>query len=212
MTAKTNPLYPLQVLHWNYKMIIGIDLSAKEHNPTGLCFLNGEVAVTKDVFTNFEVISLCCTNPVRLIAIDAPLSTEKNRKCDRQVKKYGAMPTSMYSMELLAERASNLINHLESSDIKFIEVFPTGTAKILGVYSKNRKLTMKNLTEQYNIRFDGNFSKHQIDSFLAALTGTLWLKDLCLEFGDHMGKIILPSEKGRDEIFNSIGQIKVFAL
>lgn len=212
MIAKTNQLYPSQVLHWNYEMIIGIDLSAKESNPTGLCFLNGEVAITKDAFTNMEILLFCCETPASLIAIDAPFSKEKNRKCDYQAKKYRALPTSMFSMKLLAERATYLINNLESYNVKIIEVFPTGTAKILGIYNKNRKLTKKNLTEKYNISFAGNFSKHQIDSFLSALTGILWLKELCLEIGDQAGKIVLPNEKKIYEISSSISKIKVFSV
>ncbi|MGQ9819579.1 MAG: DUF429 domain-containing protein [Candidatus Kapaibacteriales bacterium] len=193
-------------------MIVGIDLSAKEHNPTGLCFLNGKTAVTKEVFENIEILTFCKEYKANLIAIDAPLSSEKNRKCDRMAKKYGALPTSMKSMQSLAERAITIINNLESSNEKIIEVFPTGTAKILGIYNKDRKSTMKNLSEKYRISFEGDFSKHQIDSFLSALTGQIWLKDLCVEIGDSSGKIILPNNRKISEISNSISKIKVFAI
>lgn len=193
-------------------MIIGIDLSAKEQNPTGLCLLYGSVAITKDAYTNTEILSFCRENLFSLIAIDAPLSTIKNRECDRQAKKYGAMPTTMFSMKLLTERAISLVNQLESQYVKKIEVFPTGTAKILDVYNKDRRLTTNNLFEKFNIRFEGNFSKHQIDSFLSALTGKLWVEELCLEIGNQSGIIILPNEKKMDEISNSISKIKVFAV
>lgn len=192
-------------------MIVGIDLSAKESNPTGLCFLNNHKAITKEVFPDLDIIKFCRTYKPNIIAIDSPLSIGI-RECDRSLKKFGAMPQSLHSMKMLAYRAINLIEKLQKLNSFIVEVFPTGTAKILGIYDKNRTITMNNLFIKFGFCFKGIFSKHEIDAILSAITGLMWESNLCLEVGDNKGKIIIPNAEKMLDIYNYIRNIEVISI
>ena len=96
-----------------------------------------------------------------VIAIDAPIIKGDSlvRKADRLMKKYGAMPLTMPSMRLLAQRGTKVARKFEELGYEVIEVFPTGTAKILGFYEKNYRKSIQHLNMQNVFN-----NKHEYDA------------------------------------------------
>ena len=166
-------------------VIAGIDLAAKPKNPSGICLF--ESMDKYELFTLYsdeEIVDAVNEKNAEIIAIDAPLMEEiRIREADRMLKKYGAMPPTMPGMRLLVERAKKLVKMLNGV---VIEVFPTASAKILGIYDKDyRKMVGKLNVEVKN--------KHELDAYIAAYTGYLYKKGLCEEVGNKE-KIIIPKK------------------
>ena len=164
-------------------MIAGVDLAAKPKNPTGICLLksrNNYKLLT--LYGDEEIIDAINENKVKIVAIDAPLMKEiRIREADRILKKYGAMPPTLPSMRMLTTRAIKIIERLDAITI---EVFPTASAKILGIYDKD----YRKMAEKLNIEPS---NKHELDAYLAAYTGYLYKKGLTIEVGNKE-KIIIP--------------------
>ncbi|MEM0492456.1 MAG: hypothetical protein QXS02_00640 [Candidatus Thermoplasmatota archaeon] len=114
--------------------ILGLDLAGKENNPTGICMLHDSDIIYKTVYSNEDILSLINYYKPDIIAVDAPLikDTIKIRKSDLKMKKYGALPPTLPGMTSLVRRAERIVSHL-NNQYHVIEVFPTATAKILGV-------------------------------------------------------------------------------
>ena len=166
-------------------VIAGIDLAAKPKNPSGICLF--ESMDKYELFTLYgdeEIVEAVNGKNAEIIAIDAPLMEEiRIREADRTLKKYGAMPPTMPGMRLLVKRAKKLVRLLNGV---VIEVFPTASAKILGIYDKDyRKMVGKLNVEVKN--------KHELDAYIAAYTGYLYKKGLCEEVGNKE-KIIIPKK------------------
>jgi len=185
-------------------MILGIDLAGKENNPTGLCLLESAKAKLKIVYSDEEILEEIKQNSPELIAIDAPLSFG-NRLCDKQLKYLGVMPLNLPSINFLAKRAINLVYKIGKKEI--IEVFPTGTAKILKVYSKNIVEYRNNLQSLINSTLPAKLNKHLIDAFLSALTGFLYLNQLTLSVGENPSYITIPNALNYIEIVEFIKRI-----
>ena len=166
--------------------IIGIDLAGKTKNPTGICLLKNNEPEFYILYSNKQILKTSLDFKPEIIAIDAPIMKGKPRirKADRVMKKYKALPTSLPSMKKLTIRGSKLSEKL-GAYYKVIEVFPTATAKILGVYSKNYKET----AEKLGIKIR---KKHELDAYLCCLTARLFLEEKAVKIGDKDGKIIVP--------------------
>ncbi len=124
-----------------------------------------------------------------VIAIDAPIIKGDSlvRKADRLMKKYGAMPLTMPSMRLLAQRGTKVARKFEELGYEVIEVFPTGTAKILGFYEKNYRKSIQHLNMQNVFN-----NKHEYDAYLCSLTAKLHYYGGTKEVGDEQGTIVVP--------------------
>ena len=166
--------------------IIGIDLAGKTKNPTGVCLLNDNKLEFKILNNDKKILQTCLDFKPDIIAIDAPImkGIPRIRKADRIMKKYKALPPSFQSMKKLTIRGSKLAEKLNVC-YKVIEVFPTATAKILGVYNKNYKET----AEKLGIKIR---KKHELDAYLCCLTARLFLEEKAVKIGDKDGKIIVP--------------------
>ena len=169
--------------------IIGIDLAGKPENPTGICILQNNGAALSIVFSDDDILRIVGEYKPEVIALDAPImqGNPRIRKADRELKKYGAMPPTLPSMQSLTFRGSNLANNL-LKHYRVIEVFPTATAKILGVYNQEYQKTAETL----NIVVE---NKHELDAFLCCLTGQLYLQDKTIEVGDKTGTIVVPKNQ-----------------
>jgi len=187
-------------------MILGLDLAAKEYNPTGVCYLKSDIALLQFAFSDDEILQKIRQNTLELIAIDAPLSFE-NRVCDKQLKYLGAMPLNLPSISQLAQRAKNITNKIKN--INIIEVFPTGTAKILRIYSKNISEYKRNLQSLINSELPKKVNKHLIDAFLSALTGLLYLNKLTLSVGEQESFIIIPNPNDYTIIVDFIKKLNI---
>ncbi len=159
----------------------GIDLAAREKNPTGICIINDDLFLDT-VYKDDEILEFIHSMTPNIVAIDAPImANPRMRDADRELKKYGAMPPSMPSMAELSRRAWNLSKKI---GVQVIEVFSTATAKIIGVYSRDyREMALK---LQINAK-----NRHEVDAYLAAYTAKLWWNGRAVEVGSKE-KIIIP--------------------
>ena len=169
-----------------YLKILGIDLAGKSKNPTGICILKEDNIILKTVKEDKEILEIANTLKPDIIAIDAPImhGKPKIRKVDRVLKKYKAFPPTLPSMIPLTIRGSKLAAQL-SKYYHVIEVFPTATVKILGIYHKNYKETTAILDVKVK-------NKHELDAYICYLTGKMFLEGKTETVGDETGKVIIP--------------------
>lgn len=181
--------------------IIGIDLAAKEKNPTGICILNNEGFTFYTVFTNPDIYELVCSASPSLIVIDAPLSLPKGRCCldkdckcsvgghfrlaEKEIRRYGrVLPLTFKGMKMLTLRGIDISSKLKK-DFTVIESHPRTSLKILG-YNEPMELL-----KQYDVRIDQN--EHELDAGILAITGYLHTNKCSIELGDkEEGTIIIP--------------------
>lgn len=144
--------------------ILGIDLAAKEYNPTGICYYYKKLEC-KILKRDIEILDLIEILRPKIIVIDAPLSMEKfpYRDSEKELLKRGfrPMPLTIKSIRELAERAIRLKKIFEekyNSDV--LETFPRAVEKILNI--------------NYNILKPFFRSKHLYDAWLCYLTGIFY--------------------------------------
>jgi len=166
--------------------ILGIDLAGKSKNPTGICILKDDDIILKTVFEDKEILDIAITLRPDIIAIDSPIISGKPRirEADILLKKYKAFPPTLHGMIQLTMRGSKLAEQLSKYSY-VIEVFPTATEKILGLYNKNYKETAKILN--VNVK-----SKHELDAYICCLTGKLFIEGKTEKVGNENGKIVIP--------------------
>ena len=162
------------------RVVVGIDLAGNEKNRSGLSIVKEEFGQkdikTKTIFTDQEILAEISRLKPDLVAIDAPLTLEnKDRKADKEMKKYGALPLSLPGMQMLAKRGFKLFSEIKKIGTDVIEVLPKATEKIMGIQ-----------------RDSLSKSAHQGDAILAALTGFFYLEKNTKEIGDKDGKIVIP--------------------
>ncbi len=179
--------------------LIGIDLAGNPRNDTGFCVLeikdDKKIVRTEILHSDSEIMEKIKEVNPDLIAIDAPLTFSGiNRKCDEELQKYGTLPVTLRGMEILAKRGSRLAEELRKENFKLIEIFATGTAKILGLYDSLERNMQKNLLNS-GILGDTEkrlLSRDELDSIFAAITGYLYLNNSAESVGDENGRIIIP--------------------
>lgn len=166
--------------------ILGVDLAGKTTNPTGICIVKHGKIEFNTVYSDKQILEISAQLKPNIIAIDAPIikGEPRIREADRILKKYGAFPPSMLSMKSLTLRGSKIAAQLKTR-YKVIEVFPTATAKILGVYNKNYRETAAKLGIKVK-------NKHELDAYLCCLTAKMFLEEKTIEIGNNTGKIIVP--------------------
>lgn len=185
-------------------MIIGIDLSAKSTNKTGVCLLENSKALIFTLFTDSEIINACVKYSPTIIAIDAPLGLG-DRLCDKLMKGYGAMPLSLPSIFSLAERAVNLVKLINQNIAsKIIEVFPTASAKILGFYDKNLEVKKKLFEQLFQLKLPGTINRHCFDALICSVTAWLYMNGLTNSVGDSDGFIVVPAKEKRTEAIEMV--------
>lgn len=185
-------------------MIIGLDLSAKSTNKTGVCMLESSKALLFTLFTDSEIINTCIKYPSTIIAIDAPLGLD-DRLCDKLMKGYGAMPLSLPSIFSLAERAVNLVKLINQNVVsEIIEVFPTASAKILGFYDKNLKIKKQLFEQLFQLKLPDTIDRHCFDALICSITAWLYMNGLTNSVGNPDGFIVVPAKEKRAEAIEII--------
>lgn len=179
--------------------IIGIDLAGNPRNETGFCIFevnsDNKIVKTSILHSNSEIINKIMEIFPEIIAIDAPLIFNGiNRGCDEKLRDYGALPVTLRGMEVLAKRGSELATELKKLNFRFIEVFSTASAKILGFYDSKdiemqKKLMNSGLIGDLQNRF---LTKDELDAVFAAITGYLYLNNSTESVGDDSGIIVIP--------------------
>ncbi|WP_245837524.1 MULTISPECIES: DUF429 domain-containing protein [Methanobacterium] len=193
--------------------IIGIDLSGKPENPTGICFLDVHNLHFSTLFENKDILSYIFLKKPSLIVIDAPLSLPKGRCClskdcscskkgghfreaEVQMRKYGrTLPLTFRGMRMLTERGIQIAERLKEEYI-VLESHPRTIQKILG---------FSNLYEDLTNYFElpENISEHELDAALLVIAGVFYMHGEFMEFGDvDEGTIILPKNRNINDILN----------
>jgi len=138
---------------------VGIDLTGSEKRPTGWCLLSGDVAETRLLRTDKEILNATIAASPDLVSIDSPLSLPKGRKsvhnsdpgrykygimreCERILKRRGVnvYPSLIDSMQALTARGSRLAQQLRTMGIPVIESYPGAAQDIMGIPRKRAGL------------------------------------------------------------------------
>ncbi|RLF35925.1 MAG: DUF429 domain-containing protein [Thermoplasmata archaeon] len=169
--------------------ILGIDLAGKTCNPTGICILQDDDIRLKTVYSDKEILILAEKLRPDIVAIDTPIvhGNPRLRMADKILRRYGALPPSFGGMKHLTLRGTRLAEQLKTK-YWVIEVFPTATAKLLGIYDKD----FRKMADILGIRVN---NKHELDAYLCSLTARLFLQHQAYEVGDEEGKIVVPYKK-----------------
>ncbi|HIE34542.1 MAG TPA: DUF429 domain-containing protein [Candidatus Altiarchaeales archaeon] len=178
---------------------VGIDLAGNPKNETGFCTLeikgDKKSVSTTLLYSDSEILEKINSVEPEIIAIDAPLTFDgSNRRCDDELREYGALPVTLRGMEMLAIRGLRITDKIRKLNFRVIEVFSTATAKILGLYSKNEKEMQKRLIDSgISGDIDRRFlTKDEIDAIFAAITAYLYTSGSTDSVGDDNSKIIIP--------------------
>ncbi|MBC7218755.1 MAG: DUF429 domain-containing protein [Hadesarchaea archaeon] len=176
--------------------VIGIDLAGLEVNPSGFAILVGKKITAKTLHTDGEILEHCTIIRPTVIAIDAPLSLPRRgnlREADLSLIKRGfrVFPPKFGGMKSLTTRGIRLARKIRKNKIDVIEVHPRTSGLIISG-TDDRKKWMEEL-KQRGYEFNGGTSRHEIDAALAALTGSLYLKNKTEKIGTPQeGIIIIP--------------------
>jgi predicted nuclease with RNAse H fold len=185
--------------------IIGIDLSGKPENPTGICFLDGCNLNFSTLFESDEILNYISKKKPSLVVIDAPISLPKGRCClsqdcscskegghfraaEIEMRKYGrTLPLTFRGMRMLTERGIQIAEELREK-YTVLESHPRTIQKILGFLN-----LYGDLTNYFKLSRD--ISEHELDAALLVIAGIFYVKNEFMEFGDvDEGTIILPKE------------------
>ncbi len=163
-------------------MYLGIDLAAKEENPSGICILNDSIE-TYTVNTDKQILEL--TDGAEVVAIDAPLteSSEAFRDAERELIEEGLgpiLPLNTPGMERLIERAEGIKNKIDL-DVKIIETYPRAVEKALELREQDKD-------ERYQ-------NEHEYDAYLCALAARSFHLDDHRVFGRDEERIMIPKSK-----------------
>jgi uncharacterized protein len=182
--------------------ILGIDLTGKEENPSGICSLDENKMNLFTIYTDKDILK--CINEMKpsLIVIDAPLSLPKGRCClekeckcadgghfrqaEREIRKYGrVLPLTFLGMKMLTMRGVKISSKIKKN-YDVIETHPRTSQNILGF--KDLLSSLRQFFKITNIA-----SEHELDAGILALTGWLHKNNCSIELGDpDEGIIILP--------------------
>lgn len=147
-TAAANPL-----------RVVGIDITGSESRASGWCFLDGNRAYTKRVFTDDEINIETINVEPDIVSIDSPLSLPKGRtretdddpkrdesgitrECERILFKrgVGVYPCLIQSMQQLTARGIQLAAHFRKIGIPVIESYPGAAQDIMDIPRKRAGL------------------------------------------------------------------------
>lgn len=206
-------------------MVFGVDLTSTAVKPSACLALDkgGQLVYFGFLATNDDIIAIQNLYSPQVIAIDAPLSLplglcclekscscqpkskEKNRKCDRDLRRQGipCYPTTKETfIKELIYRGIELKNKLNKQGFKVIEVYPY--ASMVRLFGKNipKKTTNKgislfkqrlaNLLPTLNPHLE-LFDHNLCDAAIAAYTAFLHCQNIVEALGDSKeGLIYVP--------------------
>lgn len=185
--------------------IIGIDLAGIPERPTGFAVINGFNTLTKNIFSDEEILDEVERSRAKLITIDSPLGYPKGRCCldyNCKCRKYGCMrvgekqmvklgvrifPCGFGGMQKLTNRGIRIRKLLEKKGYEVIETYPGSAQDLLGIPRK--KEGIEELRKALIKRgFKGDIHKkkisdHELDAITSALVGQLYRKGEYIALG-----------------------------
>jgi len=181
--------------------ILGIDLTGKEENPTGISIFDRYKMDLSTIYTNQDILKLIDELKPSVIVIDAPLSLpkgrcclEKNCKCavgghfrqaGKDIRQYGrVLPLTFHGMKMLTLRGIKLASELKN-DYELLESHPRTVQKILKFRDQ-----LSGLNQFFSV--SSKATEHELDAGVLAITGFfLYHKNCCIELGDPNESIII---------------------
>jgi len=163
-------------------MFAGIDLAAKEENPSGVCLLYGRRVRCATLHSDKEIVAWAEAARPRVAAIDAPLSLPRRgslREVERELiaRGFRVLPVKG-AMRALARRGMRLGRRLARLRIRVIEAHPHSS---LLAFKRAGKM----------VRFPSACkNEHERDAFLAALTAKAFAEGRCEPIA---GRFAIPS-------------------
>jgi len=162
---------------------VGIDLAAKQTNPTGFAVWDDGFVKVFTVYTDLEIISLCLRVYPHLIAIDAPLTFSQGyREADKALIRMGIRVFPPNFISELVFRAMRLKVRLGN----VIEVFPGAFYKLLNLKEED--------LEKFVVFLNKPRNKHEIDAVVCALTAAMALEGKTEAIGRKGERIVIPRE------------------
>ena len=178
--------------------IVGIDLTGSEQRGSGWCTLYGDMAETRTVHTDQEMMDRISTLKPALVSIDSPLSlpfgrtivTDDDpgrqqygimRRCERELKRRGVnvYPALLPSMQGLTRRGIMLATRIRAEGIAVIESYPGAAQDIMAIPRKGAGIEyLKRGLSEFGIRgayVDEDVTHDELDAITAALVGSFFL-------------------------------------
>lgn len=119
--------------------VVGVNLSAKEEKPTGICLVDDIYFLTKTLFRNEKIVNEIKNFRPNAVLINAALtvSDEPFRQCEKELIKRGFnfLPLNLSQIQELSKRAVKIKNELK--DIEVMESYPGVNSKILKINKSN---------------------------------------------------------------------------
>lgn len=177
--------------------VVGIDLSGSEKRASGWCLLDGEVASTKSLHTDRQIIQNTIRVQPHLVSIDSPLSLPKGRRtvhdddpgrheygilrrCERVLMQRGVKvyPSLIKSMQGLTARGIRLASLLRKRGFPVIESYPGAAQDIMRIPRKRAGLEyLKKGLGDFGVRGDFHVAKvshDEVDAVTAAIVGVFF--------------------------------------
>ena len=186
--------------------IVGIDLSGSENRRTGWCFLEGNVAHLRVVFTDDEIMNHTINAKPQLVSIDSPLCLPRGRltvydddetrrvfgitrECERILRQRGinVYPCLIKSMQKLTSRGITISTRLRELGIPVIESYPGAAQDIMRIPRKGAgKELLKRGLQDFGI--DGEVSRldvthDELDALTSAIVGQFHMNNLVEPLG-----------------------------
>lgn len=201
--------------------IVGIDLTGSYRRASGWAFLLGEVANTKLLKTDKQIIDETLLVKPDLVSIDSPLSLPIGyprhrviyRQCERALKRLGI---SVYwcllpSMRKLTFRGIRLARKLREKGIQVIESYP-GAAQDILLIPRKKASTEELKWGLVRAGFKGNWidkkiNHDELDAITSGLVGLFYLAEEYIALGNAKEDyLIIPRTPRLDE--EKIGNLR----
>lgn len=197
--------------------VIGIDLTGSEAKPSGFAVLKGNLAITKAIRTDEQLIEESLKYNPKVVSIDSPLSYPKGRccadpgcncakygitrYCERLLSAFGigVYPCLIPSMAKLTTRGMSLTEKFKARGVKVIESYPGVAQDILSIRRKQKGID--HLINSYkNFGITGDFlssdrvTHDELDAITSALVGYFYLNGNYVALGNtNENYLIVPS-------------------
>jgi len=177
--------------------VVGIDLTGSEERPSGWCFLDHDMAITKCIGADEELIKETLKVRPDLVSIDSPLSIPHGRIhvgdddpgrhefgimrfCERLLKKRGVnvYPSLIPSMQRLTARGMRLAVQFRQMGVPVIESYPGAAQDIMGIPRKGASLDyLAKGLELFGIKGefrDQKVTHDELDAITSAVVGVFF--------------------------------------
>jgi len=184
--------------------IVGIDLTGSERRATGWAVLQGNVAETRSIITDDDLVKETLAANPDVVSIDSPLSVPEGwdrsqkqlvdgapiyRRCELALKRMGISVfwCLLPSMQSLTSRGMRLADRLRQRGLHVIESYPGAAQDILGIPRKGLSLeelkwglNRAGITGSY---LKGRVTHDEVDAITSALVGLFYLADDYIALG-----------------------------